>query len=77
MDFGSVKRKTVVSSVDVNTGKYVTFDDTMPFKDFPLLVIASASIPFIFPHRHYGEHILMDGGTVWNTNLISAVDKCN
>lgn len=77
VDFGSVKRKTVVSSVDVNTGKYVTFDDTMPFKDFPLLVIASASIPFIFPHRHYGEHILMDGGTVWNTNLISAVDKCN
>ncbi|CDW71375.1 patatin-like phospholipase family protein [Stylonychia lemnae] len=74
--FGSVKRKTVVSSVDVNTGQYVIFDDSMPFSDLPLLTVASASIPFIFPHRHYGDHILMDGGTVWNTNLISAVDKC-
>jgi len=74
--FGSVKRKTVVASADVNTGKYVTFDETMPFSDLPLLTVASASIPFIFPHRHYGDHILMDGGTVWNTNLISAVDKC-
>lgn len=74
--YGSIKRKTVVSSVDVNSGEYVVFDDSMPFSDFPLLVVSSASIPFIFPHRHYGNHILMDGGTVWNTNLVSAVDKC-
>ena len=54
----------------------MTFDNSLPFTDLPLLTVASASIPFIFPHRHYGDHILMDGGTVWNTNLISAVDKC-
>lgn len=74
--FKTLKRKTVVSSVDVNTGQYVTFDETHPYSDLPLLTVASASIPFIFPHRHYGDHILMDGGTVWNTNLVSAVDKC-
>ena len=74
--FGSLKRKTVVASADVNTGEYVTFDETHPFSDLPLLTVASASIPFIFPHRHYGDHILMDGGTVWNTNLVSAVEKC-
>lgn len=74
--FKTLKRKTVVSSVDVNTGEYVVFDDSHPYEDLPYLTVASASIPFIFPHRHYGNHILMDGGTVWNTNLVSAVDKC-
>jgi predicted patatin/cPLA2 family phospholipase len=74
--FGSLKRKVVVASADVNTGKYVLFDEKLPFADWPLFPIASSSIPFIFPHRHYGDHILMDGGTMWNTNLVSAVDKC-
>lgn len=75
--FGSLKRKIIVSSAEVNTGKYILFDEKMPFQDWPLFVIASSSIPFIFPHRHYNDYILMDGGTVWNTNLVSAVDKCN
>lgn len=39
-------------------------------------IVASASIPFVFPHVHIGNMTLMDGGSVWNTNLVSAVDKC-
>ena len=39
-------------------------------------IVASASIPFVFPHRVIGNWTLMDGGSVWNTNLISAVNKC-
>lgn len=76
-DFGSFKRKIAVSAVDVNTGSYVTFTDKdTSFWDYPLRVVSSASIPFIFPHRHVGNYILMDGGTVWNTNLVSAIDRC-
>ena len=72
--FKTVKRRTVVSAVDVNTGEYVLYNQTMPYEDLPLLTIASGSIPFVFPHRHYGDRILMDGGTVWNSNLVSAAD---
>jgi predicted acylesterase/phospholipase RssA len=36
-------------------------------------VTSSASIPFVFPHVEMDGRTLMDGGTVWNTNLVSAV----
>jgi predicted acylesterase/phospholipase RssA len=69
-------KKIVVSSVDVNSGAYVAFDETQDFSNLPFYTVASASIPFIFPHRDVGDYVLMDGGTVWNTNMASAADKC-
>ena len=74
---GSFKREVIVSTVDVNTGKYVQFDSkTLPFSDYPTAVVSSASIPFIFPHQNFKGYVLMDGSTAWNTNLINAVDTC-
>lgn len=73
----SFKREIIVSAVDVNTGKLITFDSkTTPFADYPTVVVASASIPFIFPHRDYKNYMLIDGSTAWNTNLVDAVDAC-
>ena len=70
------QRKIVVGAVDINSGSFVTFTE----KDYPdkLVqgVVSSASIPFIFPHRLIDDYVLMDGGTVWNTNIISAIDRC-
>jgi predicted acylesterase/phospholipase RssA len=75
--FGSLKRKLHVAAVDANSGDYVTFDDRdTTFEDFPLRIIASGSVPFIFPHRHIDNMTLMDGGTVWNTNIVSAIERC-
>lgn len=65
-----------VAAVDTQTGAYEVFDETTPKDELPLAVISSASIPAVFPHREYKGYVLMDGGTVWNTNLISAVNKC-
>jgi len=62
--------------VDINTGDYVTFNETLPISDLPTVIVSSASLPFIFPHRQHDGKLLMDGGTVWNTNLVSAVDRC-
>ena len=38
--------------------------------------VASSSVPFVFPNRHIEGRILMDGGTVWNSNLESAIERC-
>ena len=73
---GSFQRQIVVSAVDVNTGKYQVFDNSLGFDKFPTAIVASASIPFIFPHRDFDGFVLMDGSTAWNTNLNSAVDEC-
>jgi predicted acylesterase/phospholipase RssA len=62
--------------VDVNSGNYITYNESEAFTDLPGYVVASASIPFVFPYRIDGGKVLMDGGTVWNTNLVSAVQRC-
>jgi predicted acylesterase/phospholipase RssA len=74
-----IERKIAVSCVDANTGAYVVFNETThnPVK----AVISSSSIPFAFPHQIWedinGEKVVcMDGGSVWNTNLVSAVQRC-
>jgi len=74
---GSVKKHLIVSADDSETGDYVPFDsDDFTIDEIPLRVISSASIPLVFPHRVINDWVLMDGGTVWNTNLVSAVNKC-
>ena len=43
-------------------------------------VIGSASVPFFFPPRNmsqFGEpYLLMDGGSSWNTNIVSGINEC-
>lgn len=75
----TIQRKIAVSCVDANSGAYVVFNESThnPAK----AVISSASIPFAFPHQVWedinGEKVVcMDGGSVWNTNLVSAVERC-
>jgi predicted acylesterase/phospholipase RssA len=66
----------VVGSVDTNSGAYITYNEHELKTKLPLEVAASASIPFVFPHRIIDGRTMMDGGTVWNTNLVSAIDRC-
>ncbi len=46
---GVIKRKFVTSCVDVNTGAYHLFNETV--SDPVKAVVSSASIPFVFPHQ--------------------------
>ena len=71
-------RKVAVSCVDVNKGNYVVFNETDPYPDLAKAVLSSASIPFVFPHQVWSDRgvVCMDGGTVWNTNLVSAIERC-
>ena len=64
-----------VSCVDVNSGDYKVFyeNSTDPVK----AIVSSASIPFTFPQQVWDDGVVcMDGGTVWNTNLVSAIERC-
>jgi predicted acylesterase/phospholipase RssA len=72
----TIRRKMASSCVDSNTGDYIIFNETVsnPAK----AIISSASLPFLFPHQIWedqnGEKVVcMDGGTVWNTNLVTAI----
>lgn len=71
-----VKRKIVVSCSDVNSGSYVIYDETSA--DPVKAVVSSAAIPFVFPHINWekSDVVCMDGGMIYNVNLVSAVQRC-
>jgi len=61
--------------VDIVTGNYHVFNETT--NDPVKAIISSSSLPAIFPHQVWPDGVVcMDGGTVWNTNLASAIQRC-
>jgi predicted acylesterase/phospholipase RssA len=61
-----------MSSVDVNSGTYVLYDQKSP-QDAVRAALSSASIPFAFPNQKWDDGtVAMDGG-IWNLNIISAI----
>ena len=74
-----VKRKVSFGTADANNAEYAIYDynatQTMP-TDYVMSAIASASIPFAFPHVVRGDRVLIDGGSIWNLDISSAVRRC-
>jgi len=74
-----VVKEAIVSAVDVNTGDYIAFDmkGDATVDQKVSQVLGSAAMPFVFPPedmQKYGlPYHLMDGGTVWNNNMESAI----
>ena len=62
--------------MDIVSGNYIVFNETEA--DKAKVVVSSASMPFIFPNRKWEDRgvICMDGGTTWNVNLVSAIERC-
>ena len=68
------KRRFSIASANVATGEYVIFNqDNIDFKDIGTVAVASSSIPGVFPPTHFKGMTLMDGGTIWDVNMDSAV----
>jgi NTE family protein len=57
------KRKVSIQSVDINTGKVIIFDETVPEPLRAKVVLSSASIPSFFPPVKIDDWLLVDGGT--------------
>lgn len=73
----SYQRRVSVAAVDVGTGEYVEFNqDNTSYFDMAQASLSSGSIPGVFPPQHFKGHVLMDGGTVWDVNVSSAVRQC-
>ena len=81
------KRRTFVSAVDAESGSYVPFslydepgtnNTSAEFK--VSAVVGSASMPFIFPPMNMSQFgydmQLIDGGSTWNNNFVTAIDQC-
>jgi len=74
------QRKINSASVDANTGWYHRWTESEWFnkssEDYFRSVLASASIPTIFPYVNYYNHTLIDGGTMINLDVGGAIERC-
>ena len=71
---GEIRRNFAFNAVDVNSGDYEVFtQDNTTFEEIPTAAFASGSIPTVFPPQYLHGFILMDGGTVWNINVDTAI----
>ena len=70
-------REFAISSANVDKGNYEVFTkERVALSDMPVIAMASGSIPTVFPNQHYRGMNLMDGGTIWDVNIDSAVNTC-
>lgn len=79
----TMKKRVVVSAVDAISGNYIPYalhemgDDNAQKAS---AVVGSSSMPVIFPPRNMSEFgedtLLIDGGSVWNNNLLSGIEQC-
>ena len=71
-----MKRKVTVGATDANTGQYVRFNSSIPFKDFVVATRASASIPGFFPAVELYNHTLIDGGMSHGLEIDDMIKQC-
>lgn len=48
----------------------------MEIDERTIAVIASASIPGLFPPTKLRDYNMIDGGSAWNLNIVGAIEKC-
>jgi hypothetical protein len=79
---GPMKKDCIVSAVDATSGCYVHIDlsDEISNEQQASSIVGSAAITFLFPSMDmskYGlPYTLIDGGSTWNNNMISGINKC-
>ena len=73
----TIERAFLTGAVDFVTGNYIVFDfDNLTREEWPKAIMASASVAGAFPVTELRGYHLIDGGTTWNTNIASGIEKC-
>ena len=71
------KRRVTLGAGNVDNGDFETFDqENTPFDELHYAALASGSIPGVFPPVQWRDMNLMDGGTIYDVNINSAVHQC-
>ena len=69
-------RKLIVGSVNADTGKFEAYTEKEPKEKWVSMILASASIPGAFPPVDLDGKNLIDGGTYYDLELHSVIDRC-
>lgn len=77
-NFTDYARPITIAAAEVNTGEYFIFNQTtVPYNQIARASVSSASMPAVFaPQIWEGYGVFMDGGTIKNVNIQSAIKQC-
>lgn len=70
-----VSRKVTVGTTSLNTGAFVNYDESQG-RNLIDVVMSSTAIPCLFPYQKFNNDIYIDGGTVFNQDVFSAINRC-
>lgn len=74
---GGFKRDFSIGTVNISTGEETIYGrDNITVDDLPYVAMASGSIPVVFQPRLFRDNYYMDGGTLINVNIPSAINGC-
>lgn len=75
---GGFKRNFTIGTLNVESGEFTTFNrDNITFgEELATAAVCSSSIPIVFPPTHFKDRYFVDGGTVWDVNISSAINGC-
>lgn len=71
------QRDFSIGTVNISTGEETIYGrDNITVEDLPYVAMASGSIPVVFQPRLFRDNYYMDGGTLINVNIPSAINGC-
>ncbi len=73
---GKLRRRFTLGITDAQTGDYIVKNQDVGDENIPHYILASSSVPGIFPYIVEGSHVFIDGGTVNNLNLRGGIEEC-
>lgn len=69
-----IQRDISLATVNIETGEYTIYNrENLTLETIPLAAMSSGSIPVVFQPRNFNGNLYMDGGTVYNVNIPSAI----
>jgi predicted acylesterase/phospholipase RssA len=71
------KRDFSLATANIETGEYTIYNrENLTPETAPYAAMSSGSIPVVFQPRHFDGNLYMDGGTIYNVNIPSAIQGC-
>ncbi len=71
-----IKRRIIATSVDANDGIIYRKNENGPRSDLINSIIASASVPGVFPPQYVNGKVLIDGMAARNIDLSAILERC-
>jgi hypothetical protein len=70
-----ISRKIVVGVTSLNSGAFVTYNETVG-RNLIEAVMCSSAVPTVFPYQKFDNNVYADGGCVINQDVFSAINRC-